>query len=40
VHAPLEHAGKAFATLVVHALGDPNWPLALHDSTLIPEHVF
>jgi hypothetical protein len=38
VHAPLAHAGFAFATLVEHAFGDPHAPPE-QLSTLVPEHV-
>jgi hypothetical protein len=39
VHAPFEHAGFAFVTLVVHAVADPHCPVAAQLSTLVPEHV-
>ena len=39
MHAPLAHAGDAFATLVVHALGEPYTPPAPQLSTLEPEQV-
>jgi hypothetical protein len=39
VHVPFEHAGFAFETLVVHPLAEPQDPLAVQLSTLVPEHV-
>jgi hypothetical protein len=38
-HVPFVHDAVAFATLVVHAVADPHWPLALQLSVLVPEHV-
>ena len=38
-HVPLLHVALAFATVVVQATGEPQAPLALHVSTLLPEHV-
>jgi hypothetical protein len=38
-HTPPEQDADALFTLVVHATGDPYVPLAVHVSTLAPEHV-
>jgi hypothetical protein len=38
VQEPVEHPAVALATLVVHAVGLLQAPLAVHDSTLLPLH--
>jgi hypothetical protein len=39
VHVPLEHVAVALATLVVHAVGEPQVPFVWHVSTPLPLQV-